>query len=142
MVQINGQLVPAYLLAQSQVNNNQTVRVRQQMLQELKNKTQIKKGANIDLEKLKSTFQTTDLMSKAKNKNFIDDPVERDLEGDQDISLDDGSDDAEYKEEDDEVKEAAVWDEEENIQSVKVDESMNSQDEQDACEAALDEDED
>ena len=136
MIKINGKLVPASLLAQCTVNNNQNLRVRQQMLQELKNKTIVKKGGNIDLDKLRSTFQTTDLMSKEKGKKHnvnCDDALAQDIDGEQDFSIDGESDDSEFREEEPEQQVNAVWDEEENIQSVKNYSEMNSQDELDAC---------
>ena len=96
----------------------------------MKNKTLEKRSAKFDIDQLKHTFQTTDLNSKKKEEKFVNDPLaaelEKGIDEDSDDLLDeDGKPDADYKpedENDDDMEHAAVWDEEENIQSAKDEE--------------------
>jgi len=106
------------------------------LLNDLKNKTLEKRSAKFDIDQLKHTFQTTDLNSKKKDEKFVNDPLaaelEKGIDEDSDDMLDeDGKPDGDYKPEDenDEDKEqAAVWDEEENIQSEKDEEEEEEED--------------
>lgn len=61
MVKINGKLISAASLNQNDAKN---VKARNAMIQDLKAKSMVKKQGTIDLQQIKSTFQTTDLASK------------------------------------------------------------------------------
>ena len=85
MIEVNGEMVPANQASfMGKPQANQLDGGRKKMLLDLTHKT-LQKRSNFDLNKLKSTFQTTDLNSKEKKK-FVDadmeqDPLAQDVEG-------------------------------------------------------------
>ena len=104
------------------------------MLQELKAKKIEKKHGNIDLEKIKSTFQTTDLVSKEKEKKptTVEDALTADIE-EGDGLLDEESDGDYVPDNEKPEEKEAIWDEDENICSDPVEsevESVSSEEEE------------
>jgi hypothetical protein len=83
MVKVNGEMVPASgsFMGKAQVS---VLDGRKKMLKDLTHKTLQKRG-NFDFDKLKSTFQTTDLNSKEKKKtmdaDMEQDALAQDVEG-------------------------------------------------------------
>ena len=142
-IMINGQVMSSHAIpgqAKQVTKGQKSGKSRHSLLNDLKNKTLEKRSAKFDIDQLKHTFQTTDLNSKKKEEKFVNDPLaaelEKGIEEDSDDLLDeDGKPDADYKPEEEveeDMEQAAVWDEEENIQSAKDEEE--SEEEEDKTE--------
>ena len=79
MVTINGQLMPAYNVpgaSKAAISGPKKGRNRFSLINELKNKANAKKQrGEFNIDKLKDTFQTTDLASKKKDDKVAVDPL-------------------------------------------------------------------
>lgn len=105
------------------------------MLKDLTHKTMQKRGT-FDMDKLKSTFQTTDLNSKTKKKDMdadmMDDALAQDVEG-----LGAESDDSDFdpEKQDNETKvQVEQWDDEENFVQPNSADLVSSEEEEPSLE--------